>query len=319
MDALNELQERRLENIRHAMGDVMLAALADPEVVEVFLNPDGMLWAESFGKMRIIGEMCTEDATVFLRQVATSLGAALSYENAIIEGELPTDGSRFLGLAPPIVERPAFNIRKKASRVYPLSEYVSKGVLSFRVAEMLRESVANHENILVVGGTGSGKTTFCNALLDTLGEVDPESRVLIMEDTREMQCKMRDVVFMRSYEHASMQLLLRAMMRARPDRVCVGEVRGGEALQLLKAWNTGHPGGVCTVHANSAYQGLTRLDQLICEVSVNPQRELIGEAVQIAVFLSRTPTGRKVKEVIRVHGYDPISQKYDYEILYEAG
>jgi P-type conjugative transfer ATPase TrbB len=314
---VDELHERRLEGIRHAMGEVMLAAMADPEVVEVFLNPDGTLWAEKFGEMDVIGEMSPDDSIVFLRQVASSLGVNLSKDNAIIEGELPTDGSRFEGVAPPIVDLPAFNIRKKASKVFPLSDYVAKGILPFKIAELLRAAIADHNNILVVGGTGSGKTTFCNALLHTLSEVDAASRVLIMEDTREMQCVMKNKVFLRSNEHASMQQLLRAIMRMRPDRICVGEVRGGEALALLKAWNTGHPGGLCTVHANSAYKGLTRLDQLICEVSATPQRELIGEAVQMAVFLARTPKGRRIKEVIRVHGYDPLGQKFNYEPLYQ--
>lgn len=314
--ANEDLNARRLETLRHAMGETLLAAMDDPDVVEVFLNPDGLLWAEAHGEMKIIGSMSVNSANIFLRQVATSLGQQLTAENAVVEGELPTDGSRFEGVSPPIVDRPAFNIRKKASYVFPLSDYVAKGVLSFPVAEMLRASVLNKENILVVGGTGSGKTTFCNALLHTLSEVDPASRVLIMEDTRELQCVMKNVVPMRSNEHASMQDLLKAMMRMRPDRVCVGEVRGGEALALLKAWNTGHPGGVCTVHANSAYGGLTRLEQLIGEVSVNPQKQLIGEAVQIAVFLTRTPKGRKVKEVIRVKGYDPVGQRFDFEVLF---
>ena len=182
-----EAERRRLEGLRHAMGPVLLAALSDPDVVEVFLNPDGLVWAEKFGSMAVIGEMSVSDANVFLRQVASSLpGQELVNGNAIVEGELPLDGSRFAGAVPPIVERPTFNIRKKASKVYPLSEYVRNGVLPFDVAEMLRASIVGEENILVVGGTGSGKTTFCNALLHTMSEVVPDIRMLIMEDVREV-------------------------------------------------------------------------------------------------------------------------------------
>lgn len=312
------VESRRLEGLRHAMGPMLLAALSDPDVVEVFLNPDGKLWAEKFGSMAIIGEMSISDANVFLRQVASSLpGQELVGGNAIIEGELPLDGSRFEGVVPPIVERPAFNIRKKASKVYPLAEYVRNGILPFDVAEMLRASIIGEENILVVGGTGSGKTTFCNALLHTMAQEVPDIRMLVMEDVRELQCSLVNSVFMRTCESANMQRLSKVMMRMRPDRICAGEVRGGEALELLKAWNTGHPGGLCTVHANSAYKGLTRLDQLVGEVSLSSQRVLIGEAVQIAVFMARTATGRRVKEVIRVHGYNPVTQEFEHEMLYE--
>lgn len=314
----HELEERRLESLRHAMGPLALGALADPDVVEVFLNCDGTLWAEKFGSMETIGEMSVVDASVLLRQVASTLqGQDLTYENAIVEGELPLDGHRFEGIMPPIVERPAFNIRKKASKVYPLSEYVAKGILPFAIAEMLRKAIKDEQNILVVGGTGSGKTTFCNALLDVMAEVVPETRMLIMEDVRELQCPLKNKVILRSYEHADLRRLSRVLMRMRPDRISVGEIRaGGVALEVLKAWNTGHPGGLCTIHANSAYKGLTRLDQLLGEVSATPQRELIGEAVQIVVFMSRVLRGRRVKEVIRVHGYDSVSQKFDHEVLF---
>lgn len=313
-----EGERRRLEGLRHAMGPLLLAAMADPDVVEVFLNPDGLLWAEKFGVMSVIGEMSERDSSVFLRQVASSLpGQELVGGNAIVEGELPLDGSRFAGVVPPIVERPTFNIRKKASQIFPLSEYVRLGILPFDVAEILRASIINRENILVVGGTGSGKTTFCNALLHTMAEEVPDVRMLIMEDTRELQCALLNKTFYRTCPSADMRRLTHLIMRARPDRICAGEVRGGEALELLKAWNTGHPGGLCTVHANSAYKGLTRLDQLVGEVSRSSQRVLIGEAVQIAVFMARTATGRRVKEVIRVHRYDPINQDFKHEMLYE--
>lgn len=313
-----ELHERRMEQLRHAMGPMVLAALEDSDVVEVFLNPDGRLWSEKFGEMAVIGEMSVSDANALLRQVASSLpGQDLSYENAIVEGELPLGGHRFEGVVEPVVERPAFNIRKKASRVYPLSEYVAKGILPFPIAEMLRESIRAAENILVVGGTGSGKTTFCNALLHAMSEEAPRVRMLIMEDTQELQCQLENKVFLRSYEHADMQKLSRVLMRMRPDRISVGEIRtGAVALEVLKAWNTGHPGGLCTIHANSAYKGLTRLDQLIGEVSAASQRELIGEAVQMVVFMHRTAKGRRVEQVLRVRGYDVEAKRFEVETLY---
>lgn len=314
-----ELERRRLDGLRHALGPLVMEALSDQDVVEVFLNPDGMLWAEKFGEMKIIGEMTPNDANALLRQVASSLpGQDLSYANAIVEGELPLDGHRFEGITEPIVDRPAFNIRKKASRVYPLSEYVAKGIIPFHVAEMLREAVRDGGNIMVAGGTGSGKTTFCNALLHTLGEERPACRMLTMEDVRELQCPLKNTVALRSYEHAPLQVLTRVLMRMRPDRISVGEIRSGAvALEVLKAWNTGHPGGICTIHSDSAYKTLTRVDQLLGEVSASSQRELIAEAIHIVVFVHRdAEKGRRVHEVIRVKGYDPVAQRFLVEELY---
>lgn len=315
---VEELRRRELEGLRHALGALVLSALEDPDVVEVFRNPDGSLWSERFGAMSVIGEMSNDDVNALLRQVASSLpGQDLSYENAFVEGELPLDGSRFEGVAAPVVESPAFNIRKKASRVYPFSDYVAANILPFSIAEILREAVRDRKNILVVGGTGSGKTTFGNALLHAMAEEDPATRMLIMEDVRELQSALKNVVFMRSYEHADLKRLSQAAMRMRPDRISVGEVRaGGVALELVKAWNTGHPGGICTIHAGSAYNGLTRMDQLIGEVSAASQRELIGEAIQVVVYVCRTLSGRRVKEVIRVHGYDVDARKFMVETLY---
>lgn len=319
LNQAKELEQRRLDGLRHALGPLVMEALSDPDVVEVFLNPDGTLWSEKFGEMAIIGEMSPNDANALLRQVASSLpGQDLSYENAIVEGELPLDGHRFEGITEPIVDKPAFNIRKKASRVYPLSEYVAKGILPFRVAEMLRESIRGGNNVMVAGGTGSGKTTFCNALLHTLGEELPECRMLTMEDVRELQCPLKNTVALRSYEHAPLQVLTRVLMRMRPDRISVGEIRSGAvALEVLKAWNTGHPGGMCTIHADSGYKTLTRVDQLLGEVSASSQRELIGEAIHIVVFMHRCPQrGRRVHEVIRVKGYDEVGKQFLHDVMY---
>lgn len=313
-----ELRERTLEGLRYSMGPLVLRALNDPDVVEVFLNDDGLLWEEKFGSMAVIGEMSVDNANAFLRQVASTLpGQDLSYRNAIVEGELAIDGLRFEGVAAPIVERPVFNIRKKALRVYPLQEYVRAGILPFAISEVLRASIVARDNILVVGGVGSGKTTFCNALLHEMSEVVPTTRMLIMEDVRELQCALKNKNFLRAYEHADMQRLTTVLMRMRPDRISVGEIRTGRvAIEVLKAWNTGCPGGLCTIHANSAEEGLDRLDELLGEVSVVSQRPLIGRAIQMIVFMSRTPKGRRVQEVVRVNGYDRLEQRFLTEALY---
>jgi type IV secretion system protein VirB11 len=312
----DELMNRRLDGLRFALGDLVMNALNDPDVVEVMLNDDGSLWIEKMGVMVRIGSMTADDGMAVLSHVSSALNDQLTKQNPFVEGELPLDGSRFEGVAPPVTESPIFAIRKKAVRVYTLNDYVRADVLTFHHAEILRSAIVNKNNILVVGGTGSGKTTFCNALLHELSLLCPDVRMLILEDTRELQCTLSNRVFMRATEWSSLARISIAVNRLRPDRISVGEVRdGGPALSMLKLWNTGHPGGLATVHANSAYGGLTRMDQLIQEVSSSPQRTLIGEAVNYAVFLKRTSNGRKIDEILRVNGYDPIGQKFVVEKL----
>lgn len=311
MATKEELQDRRLDGLRFALGELVLNALNDPDVVEVMLNDDGSLWSEKFGSMGKIGEISVDDGMAILAQVSSALKGELTAQNPFVSGELPLDGSRFEGVAPPVVERPIFAIRKKATRIYTLDDYVRVGTLSFAQAETLRKAIVNRLNILVIGGTGSGKTTFCNALLHEVSILCTAVRMLIIEDTRELQCTLANRIFLRATEYTSMDRISMSVNRLRPDCISVGEVRsGGPALGLLKLWNTGHPGGFATVHANSAYGGLTRMDQLIQEVSVNPQRSLIGEAVNYAVYMERTAKGRKIKEILEVSGYDPIMQVF---------
>lgn len=309
-----ELRERRLEALRFALGPIVLAALNDPDVVEIMLNDDGSLWIESLGKMTLVGEISANDGMAILNQVSSALDGQLSKQNPFVGGELPLNGERFEGVAPPVVERAIFAIRKKAGKIFTLADYVRTGVLTFGQSEKLREAIESRQNILVIGGTGSGKTTFCNALLNEVSVLCPEVRMLLLEDTRELQCALANRVFLRATEWTDMARISMSVNRLRPDSVSVGEVRsGGPALALLKLWNTGHPGGLATVHANSAYGGLTRIDQLIQEVSASPQQVLIGEAVNLAVFLKRTHHGRRIEQIIRVKSYDQIAKKFEVE------
>jgi type IV secretion system protein TrbB len=316
MSGKNDLDERRLAALRYALGPVVLAALDDPDVVEVMLNDDGSLWVESLGRMSHAGYISADNAIAILNQVSSALNGEISKENPLVEGELPLNGERFEGIAPPVVARGIFAIRKKAGHVFPLASYVRAGVLTFSQSELLRQAITQRKNILVAGGTGSGKTTFCNALLHELSILKPDTRMVLLEDTLELQCSLVNRVFLRATEWTDMSRLSVAVNRLRPDSITVGEVRsGGPALALLKLWNTGHPGGMSTVHANSAYQGLTRMDQLIQEVSANPQRVLIGEAVNVVVFLERTQEGRRIKEIMRVMEYDSLGQKFVVEAV----
>lgn len=312
MDLESELVARRRAALTYAFGETVMNALADPDVVEVMLNDDGRLWVDARGEMAHVGSLSADDAMAILSQVSNALNGELSTKNPFVEGELVLfGGERFEGVAPPVVERAIFAIRKKATRVFLLADYIRSGVMTFTQAELIRKALVQRQNVLVIGGTGSGKTTFCNAMLAELAELVPDVRMLLLEDTRELQCTLQNRVFLRTSPWTTMADISLAVNRLRPDSISVGEVRAGApALALLKLWNTGHPGGLATAHANSAYEGLTRMDQLIQEVSSHPQRILIGEAVNIVVFLQKEKGKRKVKEIVRVNGYDETTHRF---------
>ncbi|GAB4531847.1 MAG: P-type conjugative transfer ATPase TrbB [Amphiplicatus sp.] len=296
---------RRAAMLKSAFGPVIGAALADPSVLEILANPDGTLWIERAGEGRKReGEpIRPADAERIIRLVASGAGFDCDADRPIVSAELPVTGERFEGVLPPVSTAPAFAIRKPAARVVTLNDYVKGGVMTAAQAFVLRAAIAAKDNILIAGGTSSGKTTLANALLAEIGELC--ERIVILEDTRELKCEADDSIALRTSASADLQALVRATMRLRPDRIIVGEVRGGEALDLLKAWNTGHPGGVATIHANSAAAALTRLEQLIGERTTRIPRQLIAEAVDLVVFISKTPSGRAVREIIRVSGLNP--------------
>ena len=283
----------------------MSAALDDPAVVEVVLNPDGRIWVERLGEpMVAAGNMSAPNAASLLGTVAASLDTVVTADAPIVEGELILDGSRFEGVLPPVVRAPVFAVRKRASAVIPLADYVEGKAMAPWQARAIEDAVLAKWNILVVGGTGSGKTTLVNGILDVVATRCPAERLAIIEDTVEIQCAAANAVAMCTSPSVDMQRLLRATLRLRPDRIVVGEVRGGEALTLLKAWCTGHAGGVGTVHASGARAALTRLEYLVAESgSAGGVEALIGEAVDLVVVMERTARGRQVTELLRVEGF----------------
>ena len=311
---LHQEQQHRLhEKLRRELGPAVLAALEDPDITEVMLNPDGGLWVESQRQgMRDTGrQMPAMQAENLIGTVAAMLGTVVNASAPIVEGELPLDGNRFEGILPPVSTAPVFVIRKRPSALYTLGDYVRAEILDAAQAEILRAAVRARQNLVIAGGTTSGKTTLANALIAEMVRLgDAAQRIVILEDTRELQCSARNVVQLHTGDVADLTRLTRVTMRLRPDRIIIGEVRGGEALALLKAWNTGHPGGVTTIHANSAMAALMRLDSLIQEAGVPPQPRLVAEAVNLVVFIARTPEGRRVRELATVAGYDPAAGSY---------
>ncbi|NRP74876.1 Type IV secretion system protein VirB11 [Ensifer psoraleae] len=295
---------RLIRKLQEALGDQLCVALDDRNVVEIMLNPDGKLFIERLGHgVAPVGEMSSAAAEMVIGTVAHALQSQVDTDQPIISGELPIGGHRFEGLLPPVVAKPAFTIRRRASRLIPLDDYVRSGVMTEAQAATIRSAIGSRLNIIISGGTGSGKTTLANALIDEIVKSAPEDRLVILEDTAEIQCTAENAVLLHTTEVIDMARLLKSTMRLRPDRIVVGEVRDGAALTLLKAWNTGHPGGVATIHSNTATSALRRLEQLTAEASQQPMHEVIGEAVDLIVSIERTPRGRRVRDIIQVERF----------------
>ncbi|NSY46769.1 P-type conjugative transfer ATPase TrbB [Agrobacterium tumefaciens] len=295
---------RLVRKLQDALGDQLCVALDDATVVEIMLNPDGKLFIERLGHgVAPAGLLSPAAAEVIIGSVAHALQSEADDEQPIISGELPIGGHRFEGLLPPVVSGPSFTIRRRASRLIPLDDYVKHKIMTAAQVSVLRSAIASRMNIVVSGGTGSGKTTFANAVIAEIVANAPDDRIVILEDTAEIQCAAENAVALHTSDTIDMARLLKSTMRLRPDRIIVGEVRDGAALTLLKAWNTGHPGGVTTIHSNTAMSALRRLEQLTAEVSQQPMQEVIGEAVDLIVSIERTGKGRRVREVIHVEGF----------------
>ncbi|RJL07341.1 P-type conjugative transfer ATPase TrbB [Paracoccus aestuarii] len=301
-----EAIQRGARMLRTALGPAIARFLEDPAIVEVMLNPDGKLWIDRLaGGLTDTGErLSPADGERIVRLVAHHVGAEVHVRNPRISAELPETGERFEGLLPPVVTAPAFAIRKPAIAVFTLDDYVASAIMSAEQAGLLREAVASRANILVAGGTSTGKTTLINALLaEVAGTSD---RVVIIEDTRELQCAAPNLVAMRTKDGvATLSDLVRSSLRLRPDRIPVGEVRGAEALDLLKAWGTGHPGGIGTIHAGSGIGALRRLEQLIQEAVVTVPRALIAETIDLVAVLAGRGASRRLVELARVEGLGP--------------
>jgi len=302
--------DRRIRMLRTAMGPLIAAALEDPDVVEIMLNPDRTLWVDrlSSGRAPMGVELSEEDGERIIRLVAAHVGAEVHRGQPLLTAELPETGERFEGILPPAAPGPAFALRKRAVGVIPLDRYVTDGMMTIEQAAFLRGAVRERQNILIAGGTSTGKTTLANALLAEIAATG--DRVLVLEDTVELQCAARDHVPLRTRAGVvSMTELVRATMRLRPDRVIVGEVRGGEALDLIKVWGTGHPGGIATIHAGSAPGALLRLEQLILEVAVNPPRALVAEAVNVVIHIAGRGRRRRIESIARVLGFDGVGYR----------
>ncbi|MFT8775169.1 MAG: P-type conjugative transfer ATPase TrbB [Gluconacetobacter liquefaciens] len=306
----SEGKARGISMLRTAMGPEIARHLLDPAIVEVMLNPDGRLWIDRLSEgLSDTGEtIMPADAERIVRLVAHYVGAEVHDNAPRVSAELPT-GERFEGLLPPVVKAPSFAIRKPAVAVFTLDDYVAAGIMITGEAVFLRRAVADRKNILVAGGTSTGKTTLVNALLAEVARAD--DRVVLIEDTCELQCAAPNLVSLRTRDGiVTLSELVRSALRLRPDRIPIGEVRGPEALDLLKAWGTGHPGGIGTLHAGTAIGALHRMEQLIQEIVVTVPRALIAETIDVIAVLSGRGTKRRLSELATVDGIDPATGAY---------
>jgi P-type conjugative transfer ATPase TrbB len=298
--------------LRTALGPAIAAFLEDPAIVEVMLNPDGRLWIDrlSTGLADTGERLSAADGERIVRLVAHHVGAEVHAGAPRVSAELPETGERFEGLLPPVVAAPAFAIRKPAVAVFTLDDYAAAGIMTPAQAAVLRRAVAERRNILVAGGTSTGKTTLTNALLAEVAKT--ADRVVLIEDTRELQCQAPNLVALRTKDGVvSLSDLVRSSLRLRPDRIPIGEVRGAEALDLLKAWGTGHPGGIGTIHAGTGIGALRRLEQLIQEAVITVPRALIAETINVVAVLTGRGSQRQISELVQVTG---LGQSGDYAI-----
>ncbi len=288
----DKIMDRHLAMLTTAFGADIIALLNNQDVIEIMLNPDGKLWAESYGHGKYDTGIIFSDY-----QAANIIKLAAAYHKTIADDkhpevscELPGSSARFQGWLPPVATAPTFTIRKRATKIFTLDDYVAAESLTVNQAEGLRRSIQNRKNILIAGGTSSGKTTFANALLNELR--NSNDRIIILEDLPELQINSKDYVKLMSTSNVSMRSLVKGILRMRPDRIIIGEVRDGTALELLKAWNTGHPGGICTIHANSPEATISRLEDLVHEAVNTIPTHLIQEAIDIIVFMQRDHYGK---------------------------
>ena len=318
-------------------GKDFAALMKRKDITEIYVNDDGRLWYQSIkGKTRTPFYMKPETVRAVIEYVTGEAGKVVNSDIPSISTEIKGYGYRFQGELPPIVRNPQFNIRKKATKIFTFDEYISTNMLTVGYRNYLDKAIADRKNILVIGGTGTGKTTFLNAVLDAIAKISPAHRIITLEDLPELQCSADDYSPMFTMQETvgdkrfvyDMTMLLKDCMRRSPDRIVVGEVRDGAAYTMLKAWNTGHPGGACTVHADNAELGLLRIESLALEDKTAPTniavlRTLIGQAINVAVSIGHkfvesvdeqgkpvVLKTREVTEMIEIHGYNSLKDKY---------
>lgn len=302
-------RDKQISFLKRMLGEVICNSLDDDDVTEIMLNPDGSIWLESRKQgMYRAGEMSEFHAKNFLCQLASLKDLYLNEKEPVIETTLPFNNERIEGVLPPVTPKPKFTIRKPAKFVYSLESYVENKIMTEAQYNYICKALYGRSNILICGGPGTGKTTALNSMTKKMVEIcESNQRVLVLEDTPEIQCLMPNLVELRTSKHINMTDLLRVAMRSRPDRILVGEVRDKAALDMLKSWNTGCPGGIATVHANSTEAAMLRISSLAQEANIPPPNHLIAETIDVVINIVREPShpcGRRVKQVSELLSFE---------------
>lgn len=316
-----QLMEARIyEAIKHALGAEIVSLMEDDSVIEILRNANGSLCVERLGQEIEEVRHTLSDRSVesLIRLLASNANESCGEKNPSLAIKLPYWHARFQALLPPVVDAPSFSIRKHAKLSFKLEDYFKSGSISQGQYEAVLAAVNQRENIIISGGTGSGKTTLANAILAKM--VDSGDRIISVEDTPELRLvsSIGLQIFSKANIGYGAQQALKDILRLRPDRIVVGELRDGACLDLIKAWNTGHSGGLSTIHANSCELALKRIESLIAEVSVNIPRELIAQTVGLVIQVKRAGSKRVVSEIIKIKGlkqgdyvFEPIGGEYE--------
>jgi type IV secretion system protein VirB11 len=319
-------QGRLLEMLKNALGGAIGQLLDDDTVEEVRVNPDGRLWFAQFGRRICNSERLSVPARLrVINIVADHVGEIAGATNPSFAAELPESGYRFHAVLPPeSPDGPTFVIRKITALKLTLEDYVASGQMTQPQCDVIVKAIRDKDNILIVGGTNTGKTTFANAMLRELGRIT--GRVITIEDTLELQVEADEVVRLRTVRSGetitrSMAQLIRDTLRMTPDRLIVGEVRGPEVNDMLDAWNTGHPGGIATIHANSAGDALGRIEDMLVQGGFTPVPRKIARTIQLIVSIGfvaiDTIDGhraeRRLREVLRVTGVRSTDTGHEYQ------
>jgi len=298
--------------------------ILDPDISEIMVNGGSQIFIEKRGRLtQVPGITISEQAlNAAVRNIARRLGDDISEEKPILDSRLP-DGSRVAAVLPPCsIDGITLTIRKFNTRHFTMTDLVENGTLTETTAQFLRDKIINRQNILISGGTGSGKTTLLNILADSIPD---DQRILLIEDTAELNIRKSNLVRFETRREQSglpavtVRDLLKAALRHRPDRIIVGEVRGGEAFDLLQALNTGHAGSLCTLHANSARQAITRFADCVLQSGIElPHRAIltnIGSAVDLLVHIGRIKGRRTISEILAVESFDNEKQECRLRVL----
>lgn len=297
-----------IETTSHLLKELEIYEyLFDPLVTEIDINPDNKIFIQKLGLGAVnTGKLAKPEDTKNLIQVLASLESqVVNPDNPRISTILPIGAARFEGLVPPVALNPSCTIRKKIITILSLDDYISQGFLGTTEKDLIVEYVKKKKNILIVGGTNTGKTTFANAILKEMEADGGKERLLFIEDIRELQSKNDNNVFLQVIPGIfSPKDALKSALRYTPDRIIYGEVRGAEAFDLINAFNSGHKGGICTIHANDCRGGLEKVETYIMYEKDKPLSSLISRTIDVIITMTISKNKRELDSIAEVLGHE---------------